>query len=83
MMSRFVRKDIPPEWVISSQYAHQQPEPIGPDIDEPPKKPPAEKPPIIPPDETPDRPAPVPPIKEPERPDMPDHIITRGGVLFL
>ena len=69
---------------IQTIYAHQQPEPIGPDEDDvpPPVKPPEERPPITPPpDVVPDRPEPVPPVppvREPGNPDLPGHIISRN-----
>ena len=70
---------------IHTLYAHQQPEPIGPDEDDapPPVKPPSENPPITPPpDRVPDQPEPVPPVPPvtvPGTPDLPGHIISRNA----
>ena len=75
--------DVGHEVLVGVVYAHQRPEPIGPDEDEEqtPIEPPVDNPPIAPPDEVPDRPAPVPPVppvEVPGSPDLPGHIISKG-----
>ena len=72
--------------MIQNLYLHQQPEPIDPDEETTPVKAPPEtpeKPPVLPPEDVPERPAPVPPVRDPGNPDLPGHIISRGGVTLL